>query len=183
MAIYGKLYIDGSPISGLGPKNNYYTVLESEYYITRNIEGNGTASRPTLTWFKVSIIAPEKCRFFYEWLMQNDNRHNGRLDLEVEVKGAHYNIAFSNAYCSEIYESYNARWNDLMVMILYLCPEKVELLDTLQMSSTGAIIQQDGIIFDNKTGVVSRLSSYPRTPEGEKLHKQWAEDMKKSLNS
>ena len=181
MAIYGKLYIDGSTISSLGKDDNFYTVLESEYYITRDIEGNGTTNRPSLTWFKISIIAPEKCRFFYEWLMKDDVRHDGRLDMTVEVKGAHYNIAFTNAYCSQIYESYNARWNDLMVMILYICPEEVELLDTYEVNKTGAITKQDGIVFNNKTGKVKQLSGYPRTPEHEELHRQWAENMKKQL--
>jgi hypothetical protein len=100
----------------------------------------------------------------------------------VEVKGVHYNIAFKDAYCSEIYESYNARWNDLMVMILYLCPEKVELLDTYELNKQGQVTKQDGIVFNNKTGRVGMYSRYPRTPEQEAMHKQWAENMKSQLN-
>ena len=154
MALKGTLYI---PDAG-----DSFTVLECEYYICRNMETNGTGARPSITNFKITIIAPEKCRFFYTWLLKDNDRHDGQLDLIVEAKDkTHFKINFKSAYCKEIYEGYNSRWeNNMMVMILFISPEEIELLD-----GQGHATAPSGIRFNNKTGVANSFGGGGQRPE------------------
>ena len=133
-----------------------HTILEFEYYICRAMEANGTGGRPSITNFKITIIAPEKCRDFYTWMLKDKETRSGEIDLIVEVnKGTHLKIIFKDAYCRHIYEGYNHIWDEknMTVMVLFITPTEIELLD-----GKGKTTSPNGVSFNNITGVCAGVS-------------------------
>ena len=134
MALQGKLKISSMPggIGGfLGSKEDY-GIIECAYEFNQSIDETGKpTSRPrggTITF--VMPTAEDGDAFFYNWMFNKSETHNGTFTFYVYAKNNRRcvkHISFVNAYCVSLKEYFNDNDSRLMYTTVTISAEIITI--------------------------------------------------------
>lgn len=127
MALKAKLNITNAP--------EEYNVVECEYRLTQKTNTDGLPSDGVKGGtIIVTIVSPEKARFFFEWMLKDDLTHQGMILLEVNANSmfstAYRRIFFTEAYLIDLYEYFNNQNSKMMTMRLTISASQIQFVDT-----------------------------------------------------
>lgn len=141
MALQGKLTISSAPGTfGSLIGTSDYGVIECAYEFNQSIDDTGKpTSRPrggTITF--VMPTAEDGDSFFYNWMFNKTETHNGVFTFYVYAKNNRKclkHVRFTNAYCVSLKEYFNDNDSRLMYTTVTISAETITI---------------SGALFDNK---------------------------------
>lgn len=132
MALQGKLKISSliGGISLFGSKD--YGIIECAYEFNQSIDDTGKpTSRPrggTITF--VMPTAEDGNAFFYNWMFNKSERHDGTFVFTVYSKNnmrCLKHVSFTNAYCVNLKEYFNDHDSRLMYTTVTISAETISI--------------------------------------------------------